>query len=72
MIGVQPWLKLQVSNELDVLVEGDVDHAVHVVEAGPLLVVVQRLGSHVATVKLEQDPVGEATVLYEQSMINDQ
>ena len=63
MIGVQPGLKLQVSNELDVLVEGDVDHAVHVVEAGPVLVEVKRSGSHVPPVKLEEDPVGQAAAL---------
>ena len=72
MVGVEARLELQVGDQLGVLVVADVEDAVHVVEAGPLLVVVQRLGSHVATVKLEQDPVGEATVLYEQSITNDQ
>ena len=63
MAGVQPGLELQVSDELDVLVEGDVDDAVHVVEAGPVLVEVERPGRHVATVKLQQDPVGQAAAL---------
>ena len=63
MVGVQPGLELQVSDELGVLVEGDVDHAVHVVEAGPVLVEVERPGGHVAPVELEEDPVGEAAAL---------
>ena len=63
VVGVEAGLKLQVSDELDILVEGDVDDSVHVVEAGPVLIEVKRPRGHEPPVELEEDPVGHAAVL---------
>ena len=63
VVGVKARLKLEVSDELLILVEGDVDHPVHVVEAGPVLVEVKGPRRHEPPVELQEDPVGHAAVL---------
>ena len=63
MVGVEARLELQVGDQFGVLVVADVEDAVHVVEAGPLLVEGEGGGSHVPPVKLQQDAVGQPAVL---------
>ena len=63
MVGVESWLELQVRHQALLLRVADVGDAVHVVEAGPLLVEGEGGGSHVPPVKLQQDAVSQPAVL---------
>ena len=46
-----------------VLVVGDVDDPVHVVQGGPVVVMVDRERGHVPAVELHQDTERQATIL---------
>ena len=65
--AVDAWLKLESGHEVLVLV-GGVHHAVHVVEARPVAVVVHGLGGQLLGVELHQDMEGKAAGLQQKPL----